>query len=225
MSDNQSTSESAVRIIPNSNPDVDYKDTKFTFRTIKDETTGVETKRPNIEVKLPVPSVEGIVKIITEHGGKQLDLLLQAAESIVSDFVKSLLADDSSITTENFPYAKVTWEEIANQPESERKGRGIPKEIWEDFIKSYIATMPALTGKTEQQTQKAAGILANKLNFLKNHQDKELLLPKFKDLLTIYLNGSPDAEKYQDCVSFLLAKADQLLKADNNADLAANLGF
>lgn len=223
MSDTSTDNQARV-ISANVNPLVDVKETKFTFRTVKDEKTEVETKRATVEVKLPVPSIEGIIAIL-QTGGKELELLQQAVESTVSDFCKSFLADNPDVTTENFPYDKVTWFEIANQPESERKGRGIPKETWEDWIKDYSLCMPGLTGKTDKQVEKQAAIMAQKLNPLKNHEDKEKLLPKFKDMLTIYLNGSPNAEKYQECINFLMAKADQLLKVEGNADLAANLGF
>lgn len=202
----------------------DVKEMKFGFRTIKDSETGVETKRPTVEVKLPVLSFEGLVAVL-QAGGKGLELVMQSIENTYSEFVKDLLANDPTITSENFPYAKVTWDEIANQPESERRGRGIAKEIWEDFIKDYVAVMPGLTGKEVKHVEKQAAIMAQKLNPLKNHEDKAVLLPKFKDMLTVYLNGSPKAEQFAECVDFLMKKADTLLTVENSADLASNLGF
>jgi hypothetical protein len=98
--------------------------------------------------------------------------------------------------------------------------------VWEDFIKSYITLMPGLTGKPEENIKKQAAILAQKLNPLKNHEDKEKILPNFKQALTVYLNGAgQDAETFAGCVEFLMNKADALLNAEKNADLMANLGF
>jgi len=218
------TQEATRTITANSDPKIDIKEVKFGFRKIKDEETGVETKRPTVETKLPVPSVEGIIAIL-EAGGKQLELLQQAVQNTIEDAVKSRLSEDTSITSDNFPYADFTWEAIANQPESERRGRGIAKEVWEDFFKDYIASMPALTGKTAKQVEKQAAVLAQKLNPLKNHEDKDTLLPKFKDQLTIYLNGSKQAENFGECVDFLMKKADSLLTQEKNTNLAENLGF
>lgn len=211
-------------IVPAHNPLVDIVEFNFGFRKSKNEDTGVETKRPNVEVKLGIPSIEGIVKIL-EGGGKELELLQSAVRSTFEDYIKSLLSDDDSITSENFPVDAITWSAIANQPESERKGRGIAKEVWEDWIKSYLDIMPSLTGRTLEQVKRQAAILAQKLNPLKNHEKKEELLPKFKEQLTIYVNNAPDAEQYQGCVEFLLKKADALLNAEKESNLAANLGF
>lgn len=214
------------------NPDKFHQviDLKFGFRTKKDEKTGVETKRPNVEVKLPILSFDGIVEVLkkagTEEGKKSYELLLAAVQGVYESAIKDFLGDNESVTSENFPFAQFTWDAIANQPESERRGRGIAKEVWDDFIKSYITVMPGLTGKPVQNIEKQAAILAQKLNPLKNHEDKEKILPNFKQALTVYLNGAgQDAETFAPCVEFLLNKADSLLNAEKNADLMTNLGF
>lgn len=218
MSDTENT------IVANVDRNHTQKEMKFSFRTIKDEETGVTTKRPTIEVKLPILTVDGVIAVL-QAGGKGLDLLLSAVEDVYASAAKSMLADDTSITSENFPYDKLTWEAIANQPESERKGRGIAKEVWEDFLKSYITVMPGLTGKSDKQVEKQAAILGQKFNPLKNHEDKENILPKFKDMLGIYMANAPEAENFEACISFLLKKADDILNADKNANLVENLGF
>ena len=203
---------------------VDFKEMKFGFRTIKDAETGVETKRETIEVKIPVPSIEGLIAIF-EAGGKSLDLLQQAVQEVIASAIKDRLSDDSSITSVNFPYADFTWEAIANQPESERKGRGISKEVWEDFIKDYIVVMPGLTGKEQKFIEKQAAILAQKLQPLKNHENKDKMLPKFKELLTVYVSGSASAEQFIECVEFINKKIDTFLNSEKDSNLESNLGF
>lgn len=227
MSDELNTgNEVAIReIVANVDKLHDVKELKFGFRTQKDAETGVETKRATVEVKLPVLSVEGIIDVLQRGDAKEMELLQQAIENTYTDFIKSKLAEDASLTSENFPYAEVTWTAIANQPESERRGRGIQKEVWEDFFKDYIAVMPGLTGKDVKFVEKQAAVLAQKLQPLKNHEDKAQILPKFKDQLTIYLGGSKNAENFAECVEFLLKKIESLLAVDNSADLAKNLGF
>ena len=203
---------------------VDFKEMKFGFRTIKDAETGVETKRETIEVKIPVPSIEGLIAVF-EAGGKGLDLLQQAVQEVIATAIKDRLSDDSSITAVNFPYADFTWEAIANQPESERKGRGISKEVWEDFIKDYIVVMPGLTGKEQKFIEKQAAILAQKLQPLKNHENKDKMLPKFKELLTVYVSGSASAEQFIECVDFINKKIDTFLNSEKDSNLESNLGF
>jgi hypothetical protein len=183
---------------------VDFKDVKFSFRTIKDEATGLETKRPTIETKIPVPSVEGIIAIL-EAGGKQLELLQEAVSDIVFQRAREILADDEKLT--ELPIDQLGWEVIANLPQAERKGRGIPKEVWEEFSKDYI-----------EQVGNAAKILLNKFAQVKTNKPVVNLL---KGQLALYLNSSPNAEQFQGCVEFLINKADTLLQQDEAALLAA----
>lgn len=211
-------------INPAHDPLVDYKELTFNFRKTKDAETGVETKRKAVTAKIPVPSVEGIVKML-EEGGKPLELLQNAVESTITDYVKQLLSDDDKITSENFPVDQVSWDIIANLPETERRGRGIPKEVWEDFIKSYIENMPALIGKSVDVVKKQAAILAQKFQPLKNHEKKNELLPKFIEMLTLYVNNVPEAEQFTAPIEFLIQKAEQFMKSEASTDLAENLGF
>lgn len=208
----------------NFNSLVDEKEITFTFRKTKDAETGVETKRENIIGKIQIPSVEGIVKIL-ENGGKELELLQSAVESTITDYAKQVLGDDPKITTENFPTASITWETIANLPDTDRRGRGIPKEIWEGFIESYIETMPAVIGKSVDVVKKQSSHLANKFQVLKTHEKKNELLPKFVEMLSLYVNNAPDAEQYAAPIEFLIKKAEEYMATDKSEDLAENLGF
>ena len=195
---------------------VDQREVKFSFRTTKDEDTGLESKRPTIEQKIPTPSVEGIIKIL-ENGGQGLELLLEVVADVIYQRGREYLSDNESATS--VPLEILSWEAIASLPKSERKGRGIPKETWEEFGKDYIKTMPAITGKTSEQVANAAKILLNKFQQCKSNKKVVELL---KGQVALYLNSAPSAENFQDCVEFLLNKADALLKADD-ADLLKNL--
>jgi hypothetical protein len=232
--------------IPNPDKNHQIVDLHFGFRTLKDEKTGVETKRTAVDVKLPVLNFDGVVGVLQHYAKtnrniestdetlraeavaakKSYDLMASAIQGVYEAAIKDFLGDNPNVTSENFPYSQFTWEEIANQPESERRGRGIAKEVWDDFIKSYIAIMPGVTGKPLANIEKQAAILAQKLNPLKNHEDKEKILPNFINALTLYMNNAgADGETYAGCVSFLIEKAGKILASDKNANLLENLGF
>src|SRR6476469_6663568 len=136
--------------VPAHNPLVDYENTQFHFRAVKDEATGASSKRPTVELKLPKPSLEGIIDILqnSDTRPKEFELLQEAIAEKVQAHARALLNDDDSLTGDNFPYDKITWQAIANMPAKERRGGGIAKETWEDFAKDYVTAMPALTGKT-----------------------------------------------------------------------------
>src|SRR5687768_16793638 len=134
----QSPSTPRTIVNPPVDNKVDIKEFKFSFRRDKFGNT-----RPAVEIKLPVPSVEGVIEIFNE-GGKGFDVIMGLVHNAVADHVRNLLNDDDSITSANFPYDKATWEEFVNTPESEKRGRGIAKEVWEAFGEDYVAQMPAL---------------------------------------------------------------------------------
>jgi len=194
----------------NHDVNTDVKEYKFNFKTTKDKETGDEYKRPSVELKLPVPSVEGIVAIL-QAGGKQLELLQEAVSAIIVAQARSILNDNETMTGENFPAEQCTWEFIANMPEAEKRGRGIAKEQWDDFTADYIAVMPQLAGKTEEQVALAANLFAKKLAPVKTNKKA---LTKLQEQLAIYLNSAPSAESYFDCIKFLDEKIKSLLNAE-----------
>lgn len=192
---------------PNFDNTVDVKEVKFSFR--KDQ---LGNTRPAIEVKLPVPSVEGIAKIFNE-GGKGLDVLVGLVQDAIYGHARSILSDDENITVENFPFAAVTWDAFVNTPDAEKRGRGIAKEIWEAFGKDYLEQMPGLTGKKAEFIELAVKLLLNKFQSVKTNKP---VIQKLKAQLAIYIS-SPNAEQFTDCIKFLDEKADLLLAADDSA--------
>lgn len=197
---------------------VDKISAKFSFRKVKDETTGLESKRPTVEIDLPLLSVEGIIAEF-QAGGKRLDLIVEAVRDVQLARAREIINEREDITAENFPYAQLTWEAIANLPKAERRGGGISKEVWEDFAKDYITVMPAATGKTVDQVSNASKILLGKLQSVKTNKP---VLKLLKEQLALYINASSNAEQFSDCVTFLVEKADALLSQDDAA-LLANL--
>lgn len=200
---------------------VEKVSTKFSFRKVAVEVdgkpTGDFTKRPTVEIELPVITVEGVVAAL-QAGGKQLELVIEACRQVQFDRARELVNDKEDISADNFQYAELAWEKIANLPKAERRGGGIPKEVWEDFIKDYITVMPAATGKTVDQVTNASKLLATKFQSIKTNKP---VLKLLKDQLAIYVNASQQAESFSECVNFLAEKADTLLNQDEAALLEA----
>lgn len=211
-------SENQTEVSANFNNQVDKIPTKFSFRKVKDEATGLETKRPTLEIELPLLSVEGIIAAF-QVGGKQLDLIVEAVRDVQIARAREIIAEKEDITSDNFPYEQLSWDAIANLPKAERKGGGISKETWEEFAKDYITTMPAVTGKSIEQVTNASKILVNRFQAVKNSKPHLKLL---KDQLSIYASSSQNAETYAECIQFLVEKADHFLSMDEAA-LLANL--
>ena len=211
------TEQIAQEVQANFDNKVEKVEVKFSFRTVKDEATGLSSKRPTVELALPLLSVEGIVAAL-QAGGKQLDLVIEAVRQIQIDRARELVNEKEDITADNFPFAELEWEKIANLPKAERRGGGIPKEVWEDFIKDYISVMPGATGKTVDQVTNASKLLATKFQTVKTNKP---VLKLLKEQIAIYVTNSSQAESFSDCVNFLVEKADALLNMDEAALLEA----
>lgn len=207
---NAAQAAAIAAIQPNFDKFTDKKSFKFHFK--KDE---LGNKRPTVELELPVPSVEGIIDILTKEGNeKELALLIESIENVVTAQARSLVNADENISQANFPVSSVLWGFIANMDKAERRGGGISKETWAEFAKDYTEIMPAVTGKTADQVGRAAAIFIDKFNKIKTNKP---VLTKLKEQLGIYVTSSPRAEDYTDCVEFLTDKADKLLAQDDSA--------
>ena len=187
------------------------------YKTTKDE-NGIEYKRDPLDLPIPYPSVQGIIDIL-EAGGKQLELLLDAVESVVTQQVRAMISEDFTVNATNLRVDKLSWDAIANMPKAERSGGGIAKEVWEDFATDYIKVMPSVTGKTVEQVTRAAKLLQGKFSAVKtNIPVLDLLIEQ----ITIYAGNSKRADEFAGCVEFLVDKADKLINTTPE-ELLANL--
>jgi hypothetical protein len=212
------TTAPVAGIHANFDPRVEFKEMKFHFKKTKDEASGEEFKRPTVELKLPVPSVNGVIAIL-EKGGKELDLLLDSLQEVVAARARTLVNEKEDINQDNFPLDQISWEAIANLPKAERRGGGISKEVWEQFAADYINVMPGITGKDKEKIGNAAKIMLAKFNPVKTNKP---VLKLLKEQIALYLTSSPNAEEYAECVEFLMNKADNLINLDDAA-LLSNL--
>lgn len=187
--------------------------TTFSFRKSKDDAGNVSQREPLV-LALPYLTTEGLIAVI-EAGGKPLELLLDAANSVIESEARGLINDIESLTADTLDLAKLDWEFIANKPKAQRGG-GISKEQWEDFIADYCAVMPDATGKPLEKIQNMAAILKNKLAKVATHKP---ILEVVISQLAIYMEASEAASDHAMAVEFLVNKADKLLNADSEEAL------
>lgn len=199
-------------------PDVATKQTQFKFKKAKDKDSGVEIVRKPVTLAVPYPTVNGIIAIL-ETGGKQLELLMEAVEGVINSAARDILSEDFEYNAATFPVEKLTWDFIANMPKAARRGGGIPKETWEAFAQDYVEVMQAAAGKTLEQATNASKILLSKFQACKTN---EAVLKFMLTQLAVYAEASTNVEDYQECIDFLMTKADQFLNVSEE-DLLQNL--
>jgi hypothetical protein len=202
----------AQAITPNNDKTVDLKEFKFRFKKDK-----LGNQRPSIELKVPVPSVEGIVAIL-EKGGKGLELLQEVVADTVRSALVGFVADDEKISQETVPLDKLTWDAIATAPRAERKT--IADEVWEAFAKDYIDVMPGVTGKSVEAVTNATVVFLKKFTIVKTNKE---VLAKLKEQLGLYMEHSKKAEEFAEVLELLTSKVDTYLKANDVELLVQNL--
>lgn len=197
---------------------VNVKEMTFNFKKSIDKETGITTIRNPVDLAIPYPSVEGIIAIL-EKGGKGLELLVETIELAITQQARNLLYEDTALKADTFPVDKCSWEFLANIPKAQRRGGGIPKDVWDAFAADYIEVMPEATGKDADQVGRMAKILTNKLVQIRTN---EPVLQLVVEQLAVYAGASANVEEYQECLDFLINKADTFLNVKPE-DLLANL--
>jgi hypothetical protein len=193
----------ANTVVANTNPLIEARD--FTFRFKKDK---LGNKRANVELRIPVPSAEGLANIVTE-GGKPLECLIDIASDFIRTQVAAWVSDAENASQDTFDAAKFDFSFLANLPKEDRRSAAIPTETWEEFVKDYISVMPGRTGKSAEAVGLAAEIFAKKLLPAKTNKP---VLEKLKQQLSIY-SESETAEQFEEVLSFLIRRLDAYLAA------------
>lgn len=211
------TAEQTVAV--EDNAPVVKRNTPFHFRSNGKDEKGNPIKRDTVNLLLSYPTVHGLVDIFNA-GGKGLDKLVNLVSDAIDEHVRNVLTENPNFTSVNFPYELGTWDAYVNVPETERKLRGIAKEVWAAFRADYIAVITSATGKDQSVIEKGAKLMIDQR--FSDVKSNKKALGKLAEYLTIYAEKSTQAENFADCVTTLYEKADTLLKADSDA-LADNI--
>lgn len=198
------------------NVDESFVMREFAFRFKKDK---MGNQRPSIKLKAPVPTANGIAKILTEGDAKQFELLQDACADIVRDVLASYVSENETISQESLDLNKLFWQAIANMPKEDRRSSTIPEELWTGFVADYIAVMPGLTGKSQDACKNATEVYVRKFAPWKSQKN---ILAKLKEQLALYMS-QPSAEQFTDILELLVRRVDTYLAADDLAAIAGNL--
>lgn len=215
MTEATNATPAAPAIPVSTNPNIVYSPVSFFFK--KDE---LGNKRPTINLALPYLTMEGLITALGDE--KQAKLILDMVnDEIIYGAARQQVNDEQSPVNEQsqLDLTKLTLEFIANLPPAERRGGGIPKEVWEAFSKDYLAIMPAVTGKTADQVGNAVKLHVAKYQPCKTNKK---VLKVLQDQLAVYTANTQNLEEFGGAVEFLNKKLETLLQADEAA-LLANL--
>jgi|ERR1017187_3672986 hypothetical protein len=196
---------------------------QFKFRSAGKVTKdGVEVPLPAraaVTLDLSFLTLTGLAGILNSGDEKQINFVLETLKNPILDLAKDQVDANLDITTDGLDTDKLTWEYISNMEPVVRRGNGIAKEVWEDFVKDYITVMPAATGRKVEVITRAATLLGQKLSSCKGQKK---ILQFLRDQLDVYFAATTRQADFVDCYQFLINKADTLILADAE-DILKNL--
>lgn len=199
---------------------------KTAFRFNKDD-TGFQ--RPRVEVEIPVPNYQGIAQIVLnaekdDAGKKAFSFLQSVVAKAVIDEVRGYVSDNANASQETIPWDKYTFQAIANMPAGIRGASAIPKELWDKWLKDYIAVMPAKAGVSAEVCATRGSVMLQKFRPLTGNPDRKKIIDNLMGTVAVYVDSSPNVEEFTSILEFLAKKADEL-KAEDSVVTADALGF
>jgi len=207
----------------------EYDSVEMKFRYKKTE---LGTQRQTVELKVPVPNVNGLIDIIQKGieagvdttgkpNSKSIQLLLEVMQDTIRGSLAGFLGENETVVdASGVVFSKHTWDAIANTPKADRRSNQIPEEQWKSFVEDYVTVMPGVTGKTKEQVSNATTVFVKKFSIVKTNKP---VIQVLKDQLALYVNNSPKAEEFSDIIELLNSKADAYLSSDDIQKLVANL--
>lgn len=196
---------------------------KIGFKSVKEvdnegKPTGVVTKRTEFNLNLPLPTFEGVINALQDE--KQRAFILDVLADQVYDAARSQVTENAEMKSQDeLDLSLLTLDYISNVPKAERRGGGIAKETWDEFVKDYVSVMPALLEKPVENVANAAALFIKRLQPVKTNK---AVLNLLKGYLSMWFSNSANAEEFSEVFKFLDEKIDALLKKDDAA-LLVNL--
>lgn len=171
-------------------------------------------KRPTVTLSVPLLTEAGLLDAMQDE--KVRNLLLSLANDTIIGQVREQVNDDAKPVNlqSELVTTKLNIVAIANMPQSERRGGGIAKEVWEEFSKDYLEVMPALTGKNAEQLGNAVELLVKRLIPVKTNKK---VLTFLKTQIALWFTNSARKEEFMEVYEYLNTKADTLLSTDEEA--------
>jgi hypothetical protein len=203
-----SVSEGAVQYVVNTVQ-------KYFFKKDK-----LGNRRPTLELPTPTATPH-LVAEIYNRGGKGLDLLMESINAIFADHVRIQLNDETKpvMKVEDLDYSKLDYWYIASIPPAERKGAGIPAEIWEAFSTDYSTVMVGKIDKTAEQIATAATLFVKRLAPVKWRKP---VLRQLQQYLDLWYSTTTEAEQFSEVYKFLSGKITEFLELKEE-DAAMNI--
>ena len=175
--------------------------------------------RPSFKMNIPVPTFEGLIKALENE--KTQEYILDIIADAVKGAARAQVDDETKPVNrqEDLRLDQLTLEYLANVPKTERRGAGIPKEVWAEWEKDYISVMLSATGKEADKIGNAAKLFLSRLQPIKTNKK---VLQFLAGQLDIWMENTQNSEEFADVYEFLRKKTDEFLNADE-ASLLANL--
>ena len=164
------------------------------------------TKRDALELAFQMPTLAGIWEAVSSHD-KVGPWLLSIVKDAITDQIRANIDEIKSQADLN-PEV-ISLEYIASIPPSERKGGGIPKELWDAFAHDYVQVIVENTDRKPEQAERAADIFVKRLNTVRTSADKVNVLNFLEKMLSVWIDKSERLEEFGDIAEYFMGKEGQ----------------
>lgn len=204
--------------------DMELRDYKFSFKKVDEvdnegKPTGVKTKRDAFSGQLPFVTMNGLISSL--HDEKISQLVLETInDELIARAAKEQVSSNYAWTDlSEIDLSKLTLEYIANTPATDRRGGGIPKELWDVFTKDYVSIMPSLMpDKKIENITNACTMFTKKLTTVRTNKP---ILQQLQGYLGMWWDHSEQKEDLAPIFEYLMEKSEEFLKKDEKELLLA----
>lgn len=197
---------------------VKLKEVPISFKTQEEideagKKTGIKSKREGWKAVIPEITFTGLLESLKDP--KQQDFILSLANDAIYAQYRAQVSDNPTWKNQDeVDLGQLTLEYISNLPAGERRGGGIAKETWDEFVRDYVAVMTVLqSDKDPSKITNAATIFAKRLQPVKTNKQ---VLPVLQTYLGTWFQNSEKKEDFQDVFEFLVTKITDFLQKDDS---------
>lgn len=166
--------------------------------------------RAPVSLTIPVPTWEALKKLTEEEKGK--NWVLDIIHDVVKQAVHDQVYDEANPVNsqDELKLDVLSLDYLVDVPKTERTGRGIPKEVWDEWVKDYKDVMSQVGTRSPDKIGNAADVFMKKFNPIKTNKKVVEFLLNELDSWAEYGN----LEEYQGIYDFLKRRGNDLIKLD-----------
>jgi hypothetical protein len=177
-------------------------------------------KRPTVAVNLPLVTAEGVVAGLNGEDPKVVELIVDAVNSQLIEFVRGLVSSDENFSQDTVDAlvseGKISLTHVANLPRSQRNV--ITNAMLAEFGKVFVEIAKEVEGTDKRIASEAGASVAATafVDRLKSAAGKNEILDKLQAMLDRFVEAAAEAvvAEHQATIEWLYVKLGEARKVE-----------